>query len=351
MGLSATFTASVTGNPVVSYQWFKNGVVIPGAINSGTYVTPTTSFADDGSTYSLKISNSLGSATSSPATLTVTARAPQQGDLRFQQVDAPSTISGYTGEEGTDFVGWDAISFGDATGTPLSIGPGCPAGGGDRYSCQWELDATYLPAGLTGLGTYYQGFWMDSGNFETQLGTLNNSTTVLTGIDVEPLSDIFAASWIVTSTGGGFDATQHTVSPANFQAEAATDGANGRVITAVSWYSGQILYLSYGWTGNAGTTYDIRTATATFDTIGTVAKQLSAEGYIITALGGTAADGLLLVGTKVHGDTLPRPFLFQNTVTGGNPNALANGGYAIIGFLVNLDSEGNLLANDWIGQR
>jgi len=351
MGLSATFTVSVTGNPTVSYQWFKNGVAIPGATNSGTYLTPPTSFADDGSQYSLTITNSLGSATSSAATLTVTARAPQQGDLRFQQVDAPSTVDGYSGDFGTNFFAWSGWSFGDAAGAPLSIGPGCPPGGSSQEECQWEVFALALPAGVTGLSTYYQGSWMDSGNFETRLGNLNVPNTVLIGIDVQPLSDTFAASWIVTAAAGGFDMAQSTVSPADFQAAASTDGANGRVVTAVSWYSGQVFYLSYGWTGDAGTTYDVQTATATFDTIAAVSQQLATEGYIITALGGTAADGLLLVGTKVHGDTKPRPFLFEDAVTGGTPNPLLNGGYAMVGYLVNFDATGNVLANDWIGER
>jgi hypothetical protein len=34
---------------------------------------------------------------------------------------------------------------------------------------------------------------------------------------------------------------------------------------------------------------------------------LAAQGYIITAIGGDPTNGLLLVGTRVKGDTMPRP--------------------------------------------
>ena len=44
----------------------------------------------------MTVTNAINSATSMAATLKVLpAPPPQTGDLRFQQVDAPSTINGY----------------------------------------------------------------------------------------------------------------------------------------------------------------------------------------------------------------------------------------------------------------
>lgn len=68
-GQTASFSVSVTGVSL-SYQWRKNGSAISGA-TSASYTTPTLALADNGSTYSVTVSNSGGSITSNSATLTV----------------------------------------------------------------------------------------------------------------------------------------------------------------------------------------------------------------------------------------------------------------------------------------
>jgi len=73
-GSSANFSATVTSFPSPTLQWQKNGMNISGATNS-TFVISPVSVADAGS-YTLVATNSAGSATSSPAELTVTASPP-----------------------------------------------------------------------------------------------------------------------------------------------------------------------------------------------------------------------------------------------------------------------------------
>jgi N-acetyl-anhydromuramyl-L-alanine amidase AmpD len=68
MGANATFVAVVGNNPL-AYQWRFNGSNIPGATNSSLTLT-NVQFSDAG-TYSLTTSNTVGSVTSSNATLTV----------------------------------------------------------------------------------------------------------------------------------------------------------------------------------------------------------------------------------------------------------------------------------------
>lgn len=68
-GSQATFTVTATGTSP-SYQWFKNGVSIPGA-NSAVYSTPPTTLSDNGATFYVNVVNSVGQVNSSTATLTV----------------------------------------------------------------------------------------------------------------------------------------------------------------------------------------------------------------------------------------------------------------------------------------
>jgi len=69
-GQTATFVTSATGTSPISYQWRKNGASIPGGMAS-SYTTPATTLADNGAKFDVVVSNSAGSVTSSPATLTV----------------------------------------------------------------------------------------------------------------------------------------------------------------------------------------------------------------------------------------------------------------------------------------
>jgi hypothetical protein len=61
-----------SGTAPLSYQWQKNGANISGA-TSASYTTPATTSADNGSTFQVTVSNSVGSVTSNSANLTVTS--------------------------------------------------------------------------------------------------------------------------------------------------------------------------------------------------------------------------------------------------------------------------------------
>ena len=68
-GQTATFSVTATGTSP-NYQWRRNGTPIVGATSS-SYTTPDMSIAGSGVDYSVVVSNSAGSVTSSNATLTV----------------------------------------------------------------------------------------------------------------------------------------------------------------------------------------------------------------------------------------------------------------------------------------
>ncbi len=71
VGATATFSVTASGTAPLSYQWSKNSAAISGATNA-SYTTPATTSADTGAAFTVKVTNSAGSATSNAAILTVT---------------------------------------------------------------------------------------------------------------------------------------------------------------------------------------------------------------------------------------------------------------------------------------
>ena len=71
-GQTATFSVVASGTAPLSYQWKKNSTAISGA-TAASYTTPATATTDSGSTFTVTVSNTAGSVTSSAATLTVNA--------------------------------------------------------------------------------------------------------------------------------------------------------------------------------------------------------------------------------------------------------------------------------------
>jgi hypothetical protein len=76
VGQTATFNVTATSTVMpFTYQWFDNGTAISGATSS-TYTTPATTAGDNSSQFTVTVTNTSGSVTSNPATLTVTAGTP-----------------------------------------------------------------------------------------------------------------------------------------------------------------------------------------------------------------------------------------------------------------------------------
>lgn len=90
VGGTASFTVVAAGQGTLSYQWFKGLTAAPGLSNSRTYVTPTLKAGDSGSVYTVVVSNVAGSATSAPATLTVSQPVQASPDLTVQDIGLSS---------------------------------------------------------------------------------------------------------------------------------------------------------------------------------------------------------------------------------------------------------------------
>lgn len=91
VGGSATLSITYTGTPAPTFQWLKNGVPIVGATSS-TLVLTAVSPTDAGS-YTVTLTNSLGTVTSAAATITVNA-APTAPVFTTAPVSQTATVGG-----------------------------------------------------------------------------------------------------------------------------------------------------------------------------------------------------------------------------------------------------------------
>ena len=145
VGQSATFKVVASGTTPLSYQWSKNGTTISGA-TSASYTTAPALPSDNGASFTVTVTNAVKSVKSAAASLTVGPRAPKAGDLRFQQVDASSTISGLVaGGIASDVNAGVGQGFGNSIGTPLAMGNDCGPVVGSPYNCAWFFVSLPLP--------------------------------------------------------------------------------------------------------------------------------------------------------------------------------------------------------------
>jgi len=157
-GQTATFSISATGAAPLSYQWMKNGVNISGATAS-SYTTPATTAGDNGEKFAVVVSNSVSSATSASATLTVNP-APVAPSITTQ----PASESVTVGQTATFTV--------TATGTaPLSY--------------QWQKNGTSISGAISASYTTPATTSADNGSrfavvVSDSAGNVTSNTATLT---------------------------------------------------------------------------------------------------------------------------------------------------------------------------
>ncbi len=122
VGQTASFSVTASGTGPLTYQWYKNGVAIAGATSS-TYATPPTTTGDSGAVFTVTVSNSTGSATSGPATLTVQNTAPLAKSIvpstATPPYNAPVTLMP-TFSGGTAVIGSAGVGSSDITASAVS---------------------------------------------------------------------------------------------------------------------------------------------------------------------------------------------------------------------------------------
>lgn len=143
VGGNAVFSVSVASSTSISYQWYANGVLIPGAISS-SYTVTNAQLTQSGNTYFVVATNAAGSLTSNTATLTVTASLV--ASYYFGTTDYSSQL--LANSDVVPYVG----TFSITSGQPLSFT--WPSGAANnqfiviRYPATESVKTTYSNAPL-----------------------------------------------------------------------------------------------------------------------------------------------------------------------------------------------------------
>jgi glucose/arabinose dehydrogenase len=243
VGYDATFTASASGTPELSFQWQRhNGTEfenIPGA-QSASYTADDVTLADNGAQFRVIVTNAYGLATSNVATLSVTTNVPPQ-----VVIDLP--LAGMLYKAG------DIITFSGSAND-------AEAGVLDGSSMTWHVDFhhdahhhPFLPAtsGITGdsfvvptIGETAPSVWY----------RIHLKVTDSAGLVTETFRDVFPAKsdfTVLTNFGSGSILVDGQPKPSGttatgvvslqrtLEAPLVQTSTNGELATFVKWLDGE----------------------------------------------------------------------------------------------------------------
>ena len=262
-GQTASFSVAATGTGPMTYQWSKNGATISGATSS-SYTTPAATTSDSGTQFTVAVSNSVGTATSSAAILTVNTAAV-----------APSITSQPVSQ--TVIAGQTATFFVVATGTaPLTY--------------QWKKGGGVISGATSSTYATPAETTSDNGAQFTVVVTNGTGSTTSNAATLT----VNAAPGCVTSSGTWVNSPLSAVQTGNFQfafdatpSGSAIDGVVGLSSGPAGGYTSLAAIARFNVSGNidaraggnyvavtaipysAGTTYhfilDVNIATHTYD--------------------------------------------------------------------------------------
>src|SRR5438445_494554 len=144
-GQTATLSVTATGTSPLTYQWNKNGTAISGATSS-TYTTPATTSSDNGAQFTVTISNSVGTVTSTAATLTVNTPPSITTQPVSQTVTVGQTASFSVAATGTAPLTYQCNKNGTAIGGATSASYTTPATTSSDSGAQFAVTVSN-PAG------------------------------------------------------------------------------------------------------------------------------------------------------------------------------------------------------------
>ena len=205
-GQTATFSVTATGTATLTYQWNKNGSAIGGA-TSASYTTPATTTSDNGTQFTVTITNSAGNVTSNAATLTVNAATfilnASQTSLSFPSVNLGSNSS-------------LGVTFTNAGNSNVTVSNVSLSGSG--YSLAGVSTGQILTPGQTATLTVTfapAASGSAPGTATVTSNATNSPSTVITlsGTGVQPVSHSATLTWTASaSTVSGYNVYRSTVS-------------------------------------------------------------------------------------------------------------------------------------------
>ena len=214
VGQTAAFTASASANPTATVQWevSTSGATAFTPISGATSITYgfTTSSTDNGSQYEAVFSNSIGTTTTAPATLTVDYVTTQPGS-QIVNTGQDASFTAASSNLSGDTVQWEVSSSGATAFTPIS----------------GATSSTYsFTAGSAANGNQYEAVFSNGG------GTLTSNIAILEVdyVTTSPTSQGINEGDVVTftvssSNPGGSDTVQWEVSSSGATAFTPVSGA------------------------------------------------------------------------------------------------------------------------------
>jgi hypothetical protein len=193
-GQTATFSVVASGTTPLNYQWKKNGANV--GTNSSLYTTPATTTSDNGASFAVTISNTAGSVTSNPATLTVstaTSTTSVAVDASANRHPINPHIYG--------------IAYGDGDDMTTLNAPLNRWGGNSTSRYNWQIDAHSAGADWY-FETYSDGSGTPSGSADAYVATTRTNSGSEPMFTI-PLIDYLANLGADRSTLEGFSIAKY----------------------------------------------------------------------------------------------------------------------------------------------
>ena len=311
VGQPASFAVVAAGSNPLSYQWTKNGAVISAA-NSSSYTTPATTSSDNGARFTVLVSNTAGSVTSTAATLTVNA-APVAPSITAQ----PTSQTVIAGQTAT----FSVVAAGTA---PLSY--------------QWNRNGTTISGATSSSYTAAATTSSDNGAQFTVVvsntsGTATSSPATLTVNPASGQPSITRQPSSVAVTAGQtatFSVSASGTAPLTYQWR-----KNG---TAISGATSSSYTTPAATTSDNGSQFNVLVSNSAGSvTSNIVSLTVTANSYLLSASPST-----LSFGNVNTGATSTLPVTLKNT---GNSNvSISNVGVSGAGFNAGGVSSGTTLA-------
>jgi plastocyanin len=132
-GTNVTFTVVATGLPAPTYQWFLNGAAVSGATKASLTINNTK--AANAGSYTVAVTNTLGSATSNGATLVVIVPPAITTQPKSQTVNPGTNVTFTVVATGTPTLAYqwtfDGTAISGATTSALTLNSVQVAAAGD----------------------------------------------------------------------------------------------------------------------------------------------------------------------------------------------------------------------------